>query len=189
MALFFNKASVGKIDKPTTLVDQHGRMLVWFFPDILCLCRTVSFSPDFVGYLGYTHALQAKFNTTVRNLKPVLVDFSTKCHDCDIPPHPVHPKSRLHAALFALNSPHPNPIHIWTLSPPVLAFACTLQHLRRLCKRARRAAIPLRLARTSLTNREHSQPKCKSWNSLQSSRKQVQLLELASTLARYLHSL
>ena len=39
------------------------------------------------------------------------------CHDCDIPPHPVHPQSRLHAALFALNSPHPNPIHIQTLSP------------------------------------------------------------------------
>ena len=80
------------------------------------------------------------------------------CHDCDIPPHPVHPQSRLHTALFALNSPHPNPIHIQTLLPPVLAFACILQHLRRLCKRARRAAIPLRLARTSLTNREHSRP-------------------------------
>ena len=78
LALFFNKASVGKIDKPTTLVDWHGRMLVWFFPDILCSGRTVSFSPDFAGYLGYTHALQAKFNTTVRNLKPVLVDPSTK---------------------------------------------------------------------------------------------------------------
>ena len=78
------------------------------------------------------------------------------CHDRDIPPNPVHPQSCLHAALFALNSPHPNLIHIQTLSPPVLAFACTLQHLRRLCKRARRAAIPLRLARTSLTNREHS---------------------------------
>ena len=36
------------------------------------------FSPDFAGYLGYTHALQAKFNTTVQNLKPVLVDSSTK---------------------------------------------------------------------------------------------------------------
>ena len=80
------------------------------------------------------------------------------CHDCDIPPSPVHPQSRLHAALFALNSPHPNPIHTQTLSPPVLAFACTLQHLRCLCKRARRAAIPLRLAQTSLTNREHSRP-------------------------------
>ena len=43
LALFFNKASVGKIDKPTTLVDRHGRMLVWFFPDILCPGRTVSF--------------------------------------------------------------------------------------------------------------------------------------------------
>ena len=29
----------------------------------------------------------------------------SECHDCDIPPHPVHPKSRLHAALFTLNSP------------------------------------------------------------------------------------
>ena len=80
------------------------------------------------------------------------------CHDRDIPPSPVHPQSRLHAALFALNSPHPNLIHTWTLSPPVLAFACILQHLRRLCKRARRDAIPFRLARTSLTNREHSRP-------------------------------
>ena len=39
------------------------------------------------------------------------------CHDCDIPPHPVHPQSCLHTALFALNSPHPNLIHIQTLSP------------------------------------------------------------------------
>ena len=84
--------------------------------------------------------------------------MSSRCHDCDIPPSPVHPQSRLHAALFALNSPHPNPIHIQTLLPPVLTFACTLQHLRRLCKHARRAAIPLRLARTLLTNREHSRP-------------------------------
>ena len=58
------------------------------------------------------------------------------CHDRDIPPSPVHPQSRLHAALFALNSPRPNLIHLQTLPPPVLAFACTLQHLRRLCKRA-----------------------------------------------------
>ena len=78
------------------------------------------------------------------------------CHDRDIQPHPVHPQSHLHTALFALNSPHPNPIHIQTRLPPVLAFACILQHLRRLCKHARRAAIPLHLARTSLTNREHS---------------------------------
>ena len=111
------------------------------------------------------------------------------CHDRDIPPHPVHPQSHLHAALFTPNSPHPNPIHTWTLSPPVLAFACTLQHLQCLCKRTRRAAIPLRLARTSLTNRKHSRPKCKSRNLLQSSRKQAQLLELVSALARYLRSL
>ena len=71
----------------------------------------------------------------------------------------MHPQSHLHAALFTLDSPWPNLIHTWTLSPPVLTFACTLQHLRCLCKRARRAAIPLRLARTSLTNREHSRSK------------------------------
>ena len=58
------------------------------------------------------------------------------CHDRDILPHPVHPYSHLHAALFTPNSPHPNPIHTQTLSPPVLTFTCTPQHLRRLCKRA-----------------------------------------------------
>ena len=47
----------------------------------------------------------------------VQVIIAAGCHDCDIPPHPVHPKSRLYTALFALNSPHPNPIHIQTLSP------------------------------------------------------------------------
>ena len=70
----------------------------------------------------------------------------------------MHPQSRLHAALFALNSPHPNLIHIQTLLPPVLAFVCTLQHLRRLCKRARCDATLFQLTRTSLTNREHSRP-------------------------------
>ena len=44
-------------------------------------------------------------------------NFFGCCHDCDIPPHPVHPQSRLHTALFALNLPHPNSIHIQTLSP------------------------------------------------------------------------
>ena len=46
------------------------------------------------------------------------------CHNRDIPPHPVHPQSRLHVALFALNSPHPNPIHTWTLSPLSLSSRC-----------------------------------------------------------------
>ena len=64
----------------------------------------------------------------------------------------------LHAALFALNLPHPNPIHIQTLLPPVLTFACTLQHLQHLCKHARCDATPFRLTWTSLTNREHSRP-------------------------------
>ena len=58
------------------------------------------------------------------------------CHDHDIPPHPVYPQSHLHADLFALNSPHPNLIHIQTLLPLVLAFMCTLQHLQHLCKHA-----------------------------------------------------
>ena len=76
------------------------------------------------------------------------------CHDHDIPPHPVHPQSCLHAALFTLNLPHPNLIHIQTLSPPVLVFACTLQHLRHLCKRTQRDATPF-----------HQQP-CKFSNGL-----------------------
>ena len=66
--------------------------------------------------------------------QPATADAPLQCHDRDIPPHPVHPQSRLHAALFALNSPHPNLIHIQTLSPPVLTFMCILQHLRHLCK-------------------------------------------------------
>ena len=87
-----------------------------------------------------------------------LSSLNFHCHDRDIPPHPVHPQSRLHAALFALNSPHPNPIHIQTLSPPVLTFACTLQHLWCLCKHAWCDATPFQLAQTSLTNCEHSRP-------------------------------
>ena len=87
----------------------------------------------------------------------LLSNYNSVCHDCDIPPSPVHPQSRLHAALFTLNSPWPNLIHTWTLLPPVLTFVCTLQHLQCLCKRTRRDATPFRLARTSLTNHEHSQ--------------------------------
>ena len=37
------------------------------------------------------------------NIRPP--QFVHICHDCDIPPHPVHPQSRLHAALFTLGSP------------------------------------------------------------------------------------
>ena len=80
------------------------------------------------------------------------------CHDHDIPPSPVHPQLHLHTALFTLDSPWPNPIYTWTLSPPVLAFACTLRHLRCLCNHAWCAAIPLCLTQTLLTNCEHSQP-------------------------------
>ena len=108
--------------------------------------RSNAFQAD--GYRGFTSR---------RNSAP-------SCHDRDIPPHPVHPQLHLHAALFTPNSPHPNPIHTWTLSPPVLAFACTLQHLQCLCKRAQRAAIPLRLTRTLMT--------------------QMQITELAPKLAR-----
>ena len=101
---------------------------------------------------------------------------------CAPPVAPTHSPVRPELAP-SQSDPHPDPF------APVLAFACTLQHLRCLCKRTRRAAIPLRLARTLLTNHEHSRPKCKSWNSLQSSCKQAQLLELVSALARYLRSL
>ena len=38
-------------------------------------------------------------NNVLEMFKPL------RCHDRDIPPHPVHPQSRLHAALSTLNSP------------------------------------------------------------------------------------
>ena len=43
LAVFFNMTKMGKIVKPTTIVDQHGRILVWYLPGILCPDRTVSF--------------------------------------------------------------------------------------------------------------------------------------------------
>ena len=51
--------------------------------------------PDFVQHsLSSTKEREFQFQFLLNN-----------CHDRDIPPSPVHPQSRLHTALFTLNSP------------------------------------------------------------------------------------
>jgi hypothetical protein len=40
---YFGRTKIGKIGEPATIVDCHGKILVWFLPDILSLCRIVRF--------------------------------------------------------------------------------------------------------------------------------------------------
>ena len=75
LEIFFNIAKMGKIDKPTTIVDRHGKILVWYLPDILHPGRTVSFVLTFLVFLDvFSPSLQARFNISLSSLKPVLAD-------------------------------------------------------------------------------------------------------------------
>ena len=66
---------MGKIDKPTTIVDRHGKILVWYLPDILHPGRTVSFVQTFLVILDiFSSFLQARFNISLSSLKPVLAE-------------------------------------------------------------------------------------------------------------------
>jgi len=44
LEVFFQMDKMGRIDKPTTIVDRHGKLLVWYLPNILFPGRTVCFA-------------------------------------------------------------------------------------------------------------------------------------------------
>lgn len=42
LAKFFSPTVLGVLDYPSTVVDKHGRIILWYLPDILAPCRVVS---------------------------------------------------------------------------------------------------------------------------------------------------
>lgn len=42
LAKFFLITALGPIDCPCTVVDEHGRVIVWYLPDIIAPFRVVS---------------------------------------------------------------------------------------------------------------------------------------------------
>ncbi|KIM50128.1 hypothetical protein SCLCIDRAFT_12388 [Scleroderma citrinum Foug A] len=60
LPVFYQMDQLGKVNKPTTIVDRHGKLLVWHLLNIFCL-----------GHM-------AKFNCAVRGLRPVLEEKSNK---------------------------------------------------------------------------------------------------------------
>jgi len=56
LEVFFQMARLGKVDKPATIVDRHGKLLVWYLPNIFFPGRTVCF-PQADSYFGYIHGL------------------------------------------------------------------------------------------------------------------------------------
>lgn len=42
LSKFFSLTSLGIIEDPTTVVDQHGRIILWFLPNIMAPFRVVS---------------------------------------------------------------------------------------------------------------------------------------------------
>lgn len=41
LAKFFPPTALGVIEYPSTVVDEHGRIIVWYLPDILAPFRVV----------------------------------------------------------------------------------------------------------------------------------------------------
>jgi len=41
---YFAEVHMGKITKPTTIVDRHGKFLMWYLPGLLLPHRVVSFT-------------------------------------------------------------------------------------------------------------------------------------------------
>lgn len=39
---FFSPTELGVIEHPSTVVDEHGRVILWYLPDILAPFRAVS---------------------------------------------------------------------------------------------------------------------------------------------------
>ena len=69
---------LGKINKPATIVDKHGKLLVWHLPNIFCPGRMVCF-PQADRFLDiFMVCLQAKFNCAVMGLRMVLEEKSGK---------------------------------------------------------------------------------------------------------------
>lgn len=42
LSKFFSPTTLGVIDDPATVVDEHGRVILWFLPDIMAPFRVVS---------------------------------------------------------------------------------------------------------------------------------------------------
>lgn len=42
LAKFFTPTVIGFVDYPSTVVDEHGRIILWYLPDILAPFRVVS---------------------------------------------------------------------------------------------------------------------------------------------------
>ena len=42
LAKYFSQAHLGHFNEPATILDQYGRIMVWYLPDIFLLSRIVS---------------------------------------------------------------------------------------------------------------------------------------------------
>jgi hypothetical protein len=38
---YFTKVNLGLIENPATIVDSHGKILIWYLPGLLLPCRVV----------------------------------------------------------------------------------------------------------------------------------------------------
>lgn len=72
---FFPKTSVGKITRPTTIVDLHGKILVWYLPSLLLPARVVGLLPN---SSDNSHSLQAQLNNAIVALKGPLQSKADK---------------------------------------------------------------------------------------------------------------
>lgn len=52
LAKFFSLTALGAIDCPSTVVDEHGRVILWYLPDIIAPFRVVS---EILAYLLLLH--------------------------------------------------------------------------------------------------------------------------------------
>ena len=78
LPVFYQMDQLGKVNKPATIVDRHGKLLVWHLSNIFCLGCMVCF-PQAVRFLDiFMVCLQAKFNCAVRGLRLVLEEKSDK---------------------------------------------------------------------------------------------------------------
>ena len=41
LAKYFKNPQIGDIDMPATILDRHGRIMVWYLPHLFCMRRMV----------------------------------------------------------------------------------------------------------------------------------------------------
>lgn len=67
---YFELPELGPRNEPATVLDEHGRILVWYLPDILSIQRVVSFRiPSLLPSTQFCQTYQGDYNNAIHHIR------------------------------------------------------------------------------------------------------------------------